>query len=61
MCREEVGFGILRQGLLVLLKAHQDSGGDFGESLLMTKVIYRDLCFHKSRYRMDGFASLGSV
>lgn len=22
--------------------------GDFGESLLTTKVIYRDLCFHRA-------------
>ena len=35
--------------------------GDFGESLLMAKVIYRDLCFHKSRSRVDRFASLGSI
>ena len=40
MCREEVGFGILCQGLLVLLKAHQDSGGDFGEPLWLLRGLF---------------------
>lgn len=36
-----------------------DSGG--GGSLLRVKVIYGDRCFHKSRPRVDGFCSLGSI
>ena len=35
--------------------------GDSGESLLRVKVIYGDRCFHKSRPRVDGFCSLGSI